>query len=190
MEKQLLDLFLDLYTYDDNISLWSFDTFEDNPPRYYRLKMIAALMKALEINYSYSELSQGKFISNKQVEKWAAFKNSIETILSQDKVYNDSRFVTDASDITNIFRTLMRYRLYAQQLLSSNDCIYAASGEFRVFLELMNTPSQQLVEELKKIDSVLLFCLNPLGISYTKEELMNQFGFPNVNLREVDIEWM
>jgi hypothetical protein len=80
--------------------------------------------------------------------------------------------------------------LYAKQLLSSNDGIYAASGEFRAFLELMNAPSRKLIEELKKIDVVLLFCINPTGIYYSKEELINNFGFPDVNINEVDVDFM
>jgi hypothetical protein len=31
MEKQLLDTFLDLYTYDTKIHEWSFEKYENNP---------------------------------------------------------------------------------------------------------------------------------------------------------------
>ncbi len=31
MEKQLLDIFLDLYTYDSKIEEWSFEKYENNP---------------------------------------------------------------------------------------------------------------------------------------------------------------
>lgn len=190
LEKQLLDTFLDLYNYEKNIDSWSFDSFEEKTPRYYRLQIIDALMKALEINFSYSQLSHGAFISNIHSKKWADFKKSIENILPQDMGNIDPSMRMDAFAIGTLFRTLMRYRLFAQQLLSSNDGIYASSGEFRVFLELMNTPNQQLIEELKKIDAVLLFCINPTAISYTQEELISQFSLPDVNLRDVDIEWM
>jgi hypothetical protein len=190
MEKKLLELFSDLYSYDDNISSWSLDSFEEKTPRYYRLQMIDSLMKALEINCNYIQFSQGDFISNKQLERWADFKKSIGINLPQDEANRGSLFPTSTFDINNIFRILMRYRLYAHKLLLCNDNIYAASGEFRTFVNLTNTPNLHLIQELKKIDAVLLFCINPTGISYTQEELISQFGFPDVNLREVDLDWM
>ena len=190
MEKQLLEAFLDLFTYENNINSWSFDTFEENTPRYYRLKIIDSLMKALEINCSYIQFSHGSFISNMHSEKWADFKKSIENILPQVMAIKLPSMRIDTFEISILYRTLMRYRLFAQQLLSSNDGIYAFSEEFRAFVELMNIPSRQLIEELKKIDTVLFFCINPNAISYTQEELISQFAFPEINLRDVDIEWM
>jgi len=32
----------------------------------------------------------------------------------------------------------------------------------------------------------LLFCINPNEIQYTQEELIIQFGFPDVDLRQID----
>lgn len=190
MEKQLLDTFLDLYTYDTKIHEWSFEKFENYPSRSHRLQIITALMKALDINCSYSQFIEGKFITNVQYEKWADFKKSIENILPQVKESIPPGMQMDAFAIGMLFRTLMRYRLYAQQLLASNDGIYLASGEFRTFLDLMSEPNRKLIEELKKIDTVLLFCINPTAISYTKEELIANFGFPDVNINEVDVDWM
>ena len=190
MEKQLLDTFLDLYTYEQKINSWSFDSFEEKMPSYYRLQIIDALMKALEINCSYSQFVEGKFITNVQYKQWGDFKKSIENIIPQVKEISPPSMSMDAFAIGMLFSTLMRYRLFAQQLLSSNDGIYAASGEFKTFLDLMNTPNRKLIEELKKIDTVLLFCINPTAISYTKEELIANFGFPEININDVDIDFM
>ena len=190
MEKQLLDTFLDLYTYEKEIESWSLDSFEEKTPRYYRLQIINSLMKALEINCSYTQFSHGKFISDVQYKKWGDFKKRNENMLPQDLGNIPKSMQMDAFAIGMLFRTLMRYRLYAHQLLASNDGIYSTSGEFRTFLELMNAPNQKLIEELKKIDAVLLFCINPTGISYTKEELIDNFGFPDVNINQVDLDFM
>jgi hypothetical protein len=190
MEKILLTSFLDLYTLSNDTTKWSVANFAKNPPRLYRLQMIDALMKALEINCSYSQFIEGQFITNVQFKKWGNFKKSIEIILPQVKEILPPSMSMDAFAIGMLFSTLMRYRLFAQQLLSSNDGIYAASGEFNFFLDLMNTPNRKLIEELKKIDTVLLFCINPTAISYTKEELIANFGFPEININDVDVDFM
>ena len=190
MEKELLDTFLDLYTYDQKISSWSLDSFEEGTPRFYRLQIIDSLMKALELNCSYSQFSNGEFVTIIHYKKWADFKKSIENIIPEVKKSMPPSMTMDAFAIGMLFRTLMRYRMHAARLLSSNNGIYAASGEFRIFLELMNEPNRKLIEELKKIDAVLLFCINPTDIYYTKEELINNFGFPDVNINEVDVDFM
>ena len=188
MEKQLLDTFLDLYTYDTKIQEWSFEKYENNPSRYYRLQMITSLMKALDINCSYYDFTEGRFISKVQFSKWKEFK---ESILDQLDAKAYARSVKENShpfDIQSIFRTFMRYRLHAQKLIGVFDGIFAANFEFRAFVKLIEIPNIHLKEELKNIEHVLLFCINPTGITYTQEELIKQFGFPQVDLRQIDID--
>ena len=190
MEKQLLDLFLDLYTYDSKIETWSFEKFENNPPRHTRLQMITAVMKALNITCGYSDFKYGFFISKTQFVKWKEFKESIIDQLDAKTYARSMKDALDPLDIQSIFRTFMQYRLNAEPLLGVFDGIYAANEEFRSFIKLIEIPNSHLKENLKNIEHVLHFCINPTGINYTQEELISQFGFPDVNLRDLDIEWM
>jgi hypothetical protein len=190
MEKQLLALFLELYVLNDKIDTWSIEKFRDNPPSLYRLQMINSYMQALEIKGTYLEFIQGAFITNIQLDKWGDFKIKIKKMLPANQEYLDSRLPMKVSDISSIFQILMQYRLNAALLLSSNDGIYTASGEFRTFVNLMNNINRKLFRDLKKIDMVLSFCINPNEIIYTKKELKSKYNFPNVNIMDVDIEWM
>jgi hypothetical protein len=190
MEKQLLTLFLELYALHNKPETWSLEKFADNPPRLYRLQIINSLKKALQINCTNLEFIRGEFISEAQLNKWAEFKESFQKHLPLKKKYNDPKYPTQVEDIKCIFQGLMDYRLNAQILLSTNDCIYATSGDYGAFVNLMNTTSRKLYRELKKIDAGLLFCINPNALTYTKKELINNFGFPKVNIIDVDIESM
>jgi hypothetical protein len=190
MEKQLLDVFLDLYTYNNDIKSWSFESFKTNPPRYHRLQILQALMRALSISCSYIEFSQGNFITSVQVEKWTAFKESIANQLPQDKIYRPARKPLTPNKLGILFSTLMRYRLNANKLVSSNNGILTISDDFRIYFDIMNTMNEKLSDELVKVDLILLFCINPTGISYTKDELISKFGYPEVDLKGIDIEWM
>lgn len=190
ISKKLLETFLDLYTYDSNIEQWSLDKFKDNPPRFYRLQIIISLMKALDISSSYSDFRNGDFIQNIQLEHWIEFRknikddilsnNSDDNLLGQNHLYH----------IQTIYYSLMRYRICAQELLSTNSGIYAAFNEFIEFSELMSRPNRMLMLELEKIDKVLLFCVNPNGLNYSKKELINRFDYPDINLNEIDFEWI
>jgi hypothetical protein len=53
------------------------------------------------------------------------------------------------------------------------------------FEKYENNPLKQ---DLKNIEHVLHFCINPTEITYTQEELIKQFGFPEVDLRQIDID--
>jgi hypothetical protein len=190
MEKQLLTLFLELYVLNNKPETWSLEKFADHQPSSYRLQMINSLMKALEINCTYVEFIKGRFISEVQLNKWSKFKKSIQKYLSLKEEDNAPKFPTQVNDIKSIFLGLMDYRLNAQIVLSTNDGIYATSGDFEVFVNVMNNCSRKLYRELKKIDIVLLFCINPNSLSCTKKELINNFGFPKVNITAIDIDWM
>ena len=190
IEKQLLDLFLDLYLYDTKIHEWSFEKFENFPSRYYRLQMITALMKALEINCSYHDFKEGRFISKVHFNKWKDFKESIVDQLDAKAYTRSLKENTHPFDIQSIFRTFMQYRLNAQKLLGVFDGIYAANEEFRAFVKLIEVPNIHLKEDLKNIEHVLLFCINPTGISYSQEELIANFGFPKENSRDVDEDFV
>ena len=190
MEKQLLDTFLDLYTYDTKIHEWSFEKFENYPSRSHRLQIITALMKALDVNCSYSDFKDGRFISKVHYNKWKDFKESIIDQLDAKAYTRSLKENSHPFDIQSIFRTFMQYRLNAQKLLGIFDGIYAANDEFMAFVKLIEIPNIHLKEDLKNIEQVLLFCINPTTISYTKEELIANFGFPDVNINEVDVDWM
>lgn len=188
IEKQLLDLFSDLYTYDTKIQEWSIEKFKDKTSRLYRLQMITALMKALGITCSYYDFKKGRFIAKDQFNKWKEFK---ESILEQLDAKAYARSLKDSSsplDIQSIYGTFMQYRLYAEQVLGIFDGIYLAKDEFRAFANILNTSNSHLKEDLKNIEPVLRFCINPNKIHYSQEELIMQFGFPNVDLQQIDMD--
>ncbi|RAR73742.1 hypothetical protein [Flavobacterium aciduliphilum] len=188
MEKQLLDTFLDLYTYDTKIQEWSFEKYENNPSRYYRLQMITALMKALDINCSYYDFKEGRFISKVQYNKWKDFKETIMDQLDAKAYARSLKEKLHPFDIQSIFRTFMEYRLFSEKVLGIFDGIYLAKDEFRAFASILNKSNSHLKEELKNIEQVLHFCINPNGLNYMQEELIKQFGYPEVDLGAIDID--
>ena len=150
--------------------------------------MIAALMKALGITCSYNDFKKGRFIAKDQFSKWKDFKESMLDKLDA-KAY--ARSLKDSSsplDIQSIYGTFMQYRLYAEQVLGIFDGIYLAKDEFRAFANILNTSNSHLKEDLKNIEPVLRFCINPNKIHYSQEELIMQFGFPDVDLQQIDMD--
>jgi hypothetical protein len=188
-EKQLLYVFSELYILDNRITEWSLEKFKDNPPRFFRLQMINSLMNALNLNCSYNEFKNGKFISDKHLDKWPLFRNEIINKFQLKSQKSQNR-VVKCHHIETIFYCFINYRLHAEKLLTSNDAIYAASHEFLLFSKLMTNSNLLLKKELKKVDKILFFLINPEGISYSKEQLIEQFNYPNLDLNEIDLDWI
>lgn len=187
MEKQLLNTFLDLYTFDSKIESWSLEKFSENPPRLYRLQIITSIMNALSIPCDFSAFRYGDFTNEISIEKWEEFKtNQLKFPIST----SDNIELIKYCDINSVFYSLMNYRLNAQALLASNDGIYAASDELSEFLKLTIKPNKMLIKELKKIDKILLFCINPTNIKVGKAQLRSKFNYPNVDLNQVDLDWL
>jgi len=189
-EKELLTIFLELYSMDNSPKNWSIEKFLDKPNRLYRLHMINSLMKAFNVECTYKEFIDGEFITDTQLNKWNDFKKNIEKTPLNKEEFNGSKLETKLTDIKLIYSCLINYRLNAQVLLTSNDLIYASSGEFGRFVNLMNNISKNLYKELQKIDAVLCFCINPLGISFSEQELINNYEFPKINILDIDMECM
>jgi len=147
-------------------------------------------MKAFNVECTYKEFIDGEFITDTQLNKWNDFKKNIEKTPLNKEEFNGSKLETKLTDIKLIYSCLINYRLNAQVLLTSNDLIYASSGEFGRFVNLMNNISKNLYKELQKIDAVLCFCINPLGISFSEQELINNYEFPKINILDIDMECM
>lgn len=190
LEKRLLHLFTELYTYERNVHRWSFENFKENPPRYNRLKMITAIMKALELECSYEDFSVGEFIAEIHFEKWLDFLKDASAKFPTTEPFNKLDFEVDFHDLNTIFYAFMNYRLQAQSLLSCNSGILASTYEFNKFTALMKLPNKQLKKNLKPIDFILVFLINPKNISYSKQELIDKFDYPDVDLKEIDLDWI
>ena len=50
--------------------------------------------------------------------------------------------------------------------------------------------NQLIVEEVKLIDELLIFLINPLGHNYSKKDLCLFFQYPNIDLEELDLDWI
>ena len=67
IKQQLLIAFLDLLSFEKKVNNWSEEKFSENPPRLHRLKIINALMKALQIKCSYADFLNGEFITEENL---------------------------------------------------------------------------------------------------------------------------
>jgi hypothetical protein len=189
MEKTLLKNFLELYTLSNDTSKWSAANFAKNPPRLYRLQMIAAVLKALKIEGSYQEFEYGQFLYDEGRQDLAGFKTRVEenystifeTINLEDEENSDFQF---------IFEVLLRYRIKLHQFISVKATVLEAAGINKIPLTIMSEIENKLQNDIAAIDNILCYLLNPTGMAYSIEELKTKFNYPNVDLDKIDSDWI
>lgn len=186
LEKKLLKTILELYDLSQDISQWSESYFIKNPPRFYRLKMIDSLLKALKIECSYMELIQGDFINDGNLPKINEIMEFIKN--SNLKLKSDDPFNWD--DAKHCFYFFMKYRLHLSKLENIDSGVYAASGFYLLPFKFFNQFSPYLNEMTEKIDGFLFLSINPDNISFSKEELIKKFDYPSVKMSDIDLDWI
>jgi hypothetical protein len=190
MEKLLIKIFLDLYFLNGKVENWSLKEFEKNPPRLVRLQMIDSLFLALDIKCSYSDFMKGLFIKDYDLYDW----NELEAIIKNKhkKGMNQVHFHGNESsyEMQVLFQELFDYRLLLDNLIKKNSGLMAASGVYRIPFNLMKDIDRKITKEFAGIEQILAYLINPRGLHYSIEELNLQFGYPIVDLLDIDFDWL
>lgn len=189
MEKQLLTILLELYTYNNRMETWSLKKFAGNPPRLYRLQMINALMKAFNIKCSYTDFLKGEFITEENLP------SSEEILRFTAKLYPDKMGIKpqdncDVGHAKYIFQSFIQYRLKLVELFDIGSGVYAASGYNRIPSLVFFGINKKLEAETNILDTLILLFMKFVKSNYSREDLIRRFNYPDVDLDEIDSEWM
>ncbi len=162
---------------------------EDNPPRYYRLLRFNSALTALAYNCnSFEAFENGAFI----LEDRQLF-DKVEELLVQAFQLPISDYV-DAHNTTyyscaSHFQMLLEARLTLHQLSAQRETVMASSGHFQTPVRIIEKLEAKLTTEVGVLQQALCILLNPAGKRFTMEEMITQFGFPTVDLDEIDLDW-
>ncbi len=168
-----------------------FDATElkDNPPRYYRLLRFKSALAALELNCTdFLAFENGDLI----LEDRQLF-DKVESLLVKAfglpianyvDAHNSSYF-----SCASHFQMLLSTRLITYQFRSQRESILAASGHFLTPIKIAASIETKIQNEMAVLDQALRLFLNPEGKRFLMSELIDQFGFPTVDLDEIDLDW-
>jgi hypothetical protein len=84
---------------------------------------------------------------------------------------------------------LLSTRLITYQFRSQRESILAASGHFLTPIKISESIETKIQNEMAVLDQALRLFLNPEGKRFLMSELIDQFGFPAVDLDEIDLDW-
>jgi hypothetical protein len=162
---------------------------KDNPPRYYRLLRFKSALAALALNCTdFLAFENGDFI----LEDRQLF-DKVEELLVKEFELPIANYVDEHNtayfSCASHFQMLLATRLTLHQLSAQREAAMASSGHFQTPLRIIAKMEVKLTMEVDVLQQALCILLNPSDKRFTMEEMTNQFGFPIVDLDEIDLDW-
>jgi len=192
LEEELLQLYLELQSLAPNQKNWSKETFKDNLPRLYRYENICAIAKSLKIHSIYFSIENwsSDFIGKDQMRRWydietLARKNfncRLNYIYSTDKLY--------VSTLKNMFKYLLDVAVNYYNNIVKQECIIMASGYSAVNLEILQNIAKKNKSYIVEVKEILHLLINPNCITCPKSILIEEFGYRDIDFKELDMDWI
>ena len=167
---------------------WSEAFFEKRPPLFYRFQKVSAILKSFDCNLQ--SFITGDFIQNESLE--VTFK--IHELLSAEfpKIYNKKSKTEklSTSEMIFFFTKLLSYREKITALLDINSGVFVASNNYGLPIIVTGTINRKIAKKTKIIDRLLTLFLESELANIDRKTLISKFNYPDVNLMEIDIDFM
>jgi hypothetical protein len=176
----LLHQFLDLQGLTPDLDNWTEKYLIDNEPRLIRLRQLMALFRAFGIPWNPESFVTGKFF-NPEDDRYQATlqKLTAETGDNHVRSYHLSWY----------FKILFSYRKQLQEVLSTTSGVLESSGLFALAIAKSEEVNEIIRSNIPRIEDRLVPFISPEQASFSLEHLVKDFGYPDVNLWEIDAEW-
>jgi hypothetical protein len=93
-------------------------------------------------------------------------------------------------EIVTLFTKLMDYRRRWNYLVEFSSGLYACSAKNRYAYYKIGEVNGAIQDEIAPIDDVLTFIISPSKKAISKDDLIKRFDYPDVNLFDIDSEWI
>ena len=84
---------------------------------------------------------------------------------------------------------LLKTRLLTHRFSSLRNGVMVASGHFLTPVLVLEHIENKLKDEQVALDNALVFLLNPETILFEYSELVEKYGFPDVDIDEIDDDY-
>ena len=187
--KVLLEDYLELKSLVPNIENWKEDLLLSNPPRYYRLLRIKACMLSLTIEAEdFRQFASGRWFRNSSPE----LIDTIEQVLKETYCLDYQKYLDEDKVFSGryMFSMLLQLREVLYKLTSIRSGILAASGHFLTPIFMIEHLQQKTLSEQLALDEAIKLMLNPNEIRFNYSQMTKSYGFPDVNIQDIDLEWI
>ncbi len=185
--KDILALYFDFKSFQPSKRTWNEHTLHDNPPRLYRLKMLQSLFKAFGLG-SIKTFHEGGFVLKRNIEDYSVLIERIKTDTKAHISYPLYIPPIRLPEIRYLFITLLRYRDKLDGIMGFNRGNIQAAGIYGYTCYKIEQINNVIKTDMSIIDNLIKSIISPSNQNISREGLIVNFGYPDVDLGEIDIE--
>ena len=176
---------------------WTAANLKKNPPRYYRFLELEALLQAFDIGEDLiKDFTQLGFVERRNPQELTQLNEAVATYASK-RDSDEQQFTQQGNQVKSYQLRMLVHQLLGffetmrQALHFNSGVMEAGSVSFRFIIQQTQSVLEDIdLSKLKRIESLLCCIIDPKSRSFSRQELIDQYGFPDVNLRDIDMEWM
>ena len=188
----VLDAYYELRSHTgDSTEKWSERVFRKNPPRLYRYQRLQALLRAFDLPLAVPELESGAFLVGRAPASYQFIQDELMR-LHQQGTLASAPGPSGGLRYRMLYQKLFRLLHEQYQLQRFNSgWLEAGSAEAQYVIlmahRFINSYDHTLLAAVRQTVCRLL---DPGERRFSRRELVANFHFPDVDLNEVDFEWM
>jgi hypothetical protein len=195
----LLDMVIEFTGMTPDSKDWDFKIQKNNTPRFVRLEQIMALMWAFvpemlgkeEEGKSIENFYTGDFILHRHpLKDYASLQEEIQMTIEKSRFGRAEKREIDASDLQFNYRDLLNYYIKLKKLMGSNSGMIEISYPYYFSYIVTSSVSNSIASQAGTIARLLVMFIDPKGLSFTKEEMIERYYYPEDDLLDLDIDWM
>jgi hypothetical protein len=188
----VVEQYLDLVDLTPDPRTWTRLTATKHAPRYYRYQQLAALFRAFELPADFINFPNGWFLTERAASSYSFLSSQISASQKKLGCSTASSSVPDLYAAQFVFRKFFRLVEKVRDLQQFNSGVLEASSDVAQYaVRATGAVAKSLPPEpLSVITDTLSRLIDPAQRTFSQQQLMDEFGFPVVNLLDIDIDWM
>lgn len=171
--------YLDLRGLAPDVSTWTEEGFAENPPRLVRLRQLKSLFRAFGIPWGPRGFAGGRFLDG------ATLPAELVARLGS----HERRHGRD-DQLSGCFEHLLEHRERVARVLAASHGVLEASGLYAYAHRRVVEFNTILEAHVHLLDDDLALLISPEGRSFSYETMVREYGYPDVDRIELDLEWM
>lgn len=186
--KDILDLYLEFGAMQPDESTWTDGGLRDNPPRFYRFKMLQSLFKAFDLG-NLKKFAEGNFVLKRRIEDYDSLIKRMKAELKSVTKFRKGEEIT-LKEIAFLFKRLLEYRRRWDDVTNFSSGLMACSARYRYAFYKIDQVNSQICDSIAPINDILSFIISTEGKVIDKKELVERFHYPDMDLLDIDVEQM
>lgn len=149
---------------------------------------VPEIVEVQHIEDQLEAIETGNFILRRDISVYSKLIEDMDAILEKSVPRFPKMQPWSILDIRNNFNYLKDYKLQVDKIISFNAGLLASYYQFHhAILQVENSNRNIAITE---INNFLSLCIDPSGRSFSKQYLIDNFNYPQEDIRDVDLENM